>query len=123
MLWWESVCHISIQRAQLTQCYVNYVSKKLEKTIFENKKETCVTSSESIKAKGDTLQCHKFKCYSAGEEGLLTHWSPAQGCLLWLQQLVGAGLHQRQEDWSPAGSHFILMRCFDEGNHQGFLLS
>lgn len=67
--------------------------KKVGENNFENKKETCVISSESIKVKCNTLQCHKFKCYSAGEEeGLLTHWSPAQGCLLWAQQLVGTRL-------------------------------
>ena len=67
--------------------------KSWTKKTYEKKKETCVTSLEPIKSQGDTFQGCKFKCNAAGEEeGLLTHWSPAQGCLLWLQQLVGTRL-------------------------------
>ena len=67
--------------------------KSWTKKTYEKKKETCVTSLESIKSQGDMFQGCKLKCNAAGEEeGLLTHWSPAQGRLLWLQQLVGTRL-------------------------------
>ena len=67
--------------------------KSWRKQFLKKRKKPVLLLRNPSKAKGDTLQCRKFKCNTAGEEeGLLTHWSPAQGCLLWLQQLVGTRL-------------------------------